>query len=202
MQGRSIDLKPPWPRISLRDAIQDRTGVDVLEADDLDSLRRALRGRGLTPGDAPTWARLVDDLFSEHVEPELVQPTFAIDYPSELSPLAKRSPSDPRLVERFEAFAGGMEIANAFSELNDPDDQRERLEAQARALAAGDEEAHPLDEDYLRALEHGMPPTGGLGVGVDRLVMLLADAAHIREVILFPHLRPEAGVEAGQEGNG
>ena len=134
----------------------------------------------------------MDDLFSAHVEPKLIQPTLVTDYPLELSPLAKRSPDDPRLVERFEPFIAGMEIGNAFSELNDPDDQRERLEGQTRARAAGDEEAHPLDEDYLRALEYGLPPTGGLGIGVDRLVMILADAPNLREVILFPHLRPES----------
>ncbi len=192
LRGQAVDLAGPWPRVSLRDSILGATGVDVLEADDLEALRAAVKNKGLEPGDAPTWARLVDDLFSEHVEPALIQPHFAIDYPRELSPLAKGSPEDPRLVERFEAFVGGMEIANAFSELNDPDDQRDRLEDQVRAKQAGDEEAHPLDEDYIRALEHGMPPTGGLGVGVDRLVMVLAGAQHIREVILFPHLRPEA----------
>jgi len=148
-------------------------------------------GAALDPGDAPTWGQLVDHLFSEHVEPKLVQPTFLVDYPVELSPLAKRSPDDPRLVERFELFAAGMELANAFSELNDPDDQRARFEEQRRARSAGDEEAHPLDEDFLAALEHGMPPTGGLGVGIDRLVMLLAGAAHLREVLLFPYMRPE-----------
>ncbi len=143
-------------------------------------------------GEAPTWGKLVDDLFSEHVEPKLVQPTFITDYPAELSPLAKRNPENPELVERFEPFIAGMEIGNAFSELNDPDDQRERLLAQVKAQEAGDDEAHPLDEDYIRALEHGLPPTGGLGIGVDRLVMLLTDQHHIREVILFPTLRPEA----------
>jgi lysyl-tRNA synthetase class 2 len=132
----------------------------------------------------------VDDLFSAHVEPGLIQPTFITDYPLELSPLAKRSAEDPRLVERFEPFLGGMEVGNAFSELNDPDDQRARLEATRRDREAGDEEAHPLDEDYLQALEVGLPPTGGLGVGVDRLVMVLADAPSVREVIAFPHLRP------------
>jgi lysyl-tRNA synthetase class 2 len=122
----------------------------------------------------------------------LVQPTFITDYPVELSPLAKRSAASAMLVERFEVFIAGMEVGNAFSELNDPDDQRRRLEQQGVARDAGDDEAHPLDEDYIRALEHGLPPTGGLGVGVDRLVMILADAPNLREVILFPHLRPES----------
>jgi lysyl-tRNA synthetase class 2 len=188
-QGASIDLKGPWPRIPLRDAILEAAGVDVMAASELESLREAVRGRGLEPGDAPTWGKLVDDLFSAHVEPTLLQPTFVIDYPMELSPLAKRSPDDSRLVERFEPFIAGMEIGNAFSELNDPDDQRGRLEAQVRAQQAGDDEAHPMDEDYILALEHGLPPTGGLGIGVDRLVMLLADVPNLREVILFPHLR-------------
>jgi lysyl-tRNA synthetase class 2 len=194
-QGRRLELAPPWPRTTLREALVAAIGVDVLEAPDLAALQHAVRGKGLDPGDAPTWGKLVDDLFSAHVEPELVQPIFVTDYPHELSPLAKRSAGDPRLVERFEPFVAGMEIGNAFSELNDPDDQRERLLGQQRARQAGDEEAHPLDEDYLRALEHGLPPTGGLGIGVDRLVMLLADVPHIREVILFPHLRPERGGE-------
>jgi lysyl-tRNA synthetase class 2 len=132
----------------------------------------------------------VDLLFSEHVEPGLIQPTMITDYLLELSPLAKRSTRDPRLVERFEPFMAGMELANGFSELNDPDDQRARFEASRRDREAGDEEAHPLDEDFLQALELGMPPTGGLGVGVDRLVMLLADAPSLREVIAFPHMRP------------
>jgi lysyl-tRNA synthetase class 2 len=190
-RGEKLDLGAPWPRTRLCDAIAAATGVDVLAAPDLPSLRAAVRRAGLDPGDAPTWGTLVDALMSAHVEPRLLQPTFVTDYPRELSPLAKRSPEDPRLVERFEAFVAGMEIANAFSELNDPDDQRERLLEQARAHARGDEEAHPVDEDYLLALEYGLPPTGGLGVGVDRLVMILCDAPHIREVLLFPHLRPE-----------
>jgi lysyl-tRNA synthetase class 2 len=135
----------------------------------------------------------VDDLFSEHVEPHLIQPTMITDYLLELSPLAKRSPEDARLVERFEPFMAGMEMGNGFSELNDPDDQRARFEATCRDHAAGDEEAHPLDEDYLQALELGLPPTGGLGMGVDRLVMILADAPNLREVIAFPHMRPEEG---------
>jgi lysyl-tRNA synthetase class 2 len=184
-----IDLGGEWPRLTMQQAIRDVTGVDVLAAPDLPSLRAALRGRGLDPGDAPTWAQLVDDVFSERVEPGLVQPTFVTHHPKELSPLAKESREDPRVVERFELFLGGIEIGNAFSELNDPDEQRARFEEQQRLHAQGDEEAHPMDEDFLRALEHGMPPTGGLGVGIDRLVRILTGAPNLREVILFPHLR-------------
>jgi len=198
-QGTTLDFGAPWRRVPMRDAIRDATGIDVLEHGDLEALSGAMRGRGLEPSDAPTWARLVDDLFSDRVEPDLVQPTLVSDYPLDLSPLAKRSVEDARLVERFEPFVAGMEIGNAFSELNDPDDQRARLEQQRRALAAGDEEAHPLDEDYVMALEHGLPPTGGLGIGVDRLVMILADVPNLREVILFPHLRPIAPDGAPEE---
>jgi len=190
-QGQTIELKGPYPRITIRDALLEACGVDILAAPDLESLRQAVRAAGLEPGDAPTWGRMVDELFGDKVEPNLVQPTFMTDYPVELSPLAKRKASDPRLVERFELFVAGMELGNAFSELNDPDEQRARFTEQGKAAAAGDEEAHPMDEDYLRALEHGLPPTGGLGVGVGRLAMLLADAPTLREVELFPHLRPE-----------
>jgi lysyl-tRNA synthetase class 2 len=198
-QGTTIELRGPWPRVRLADLLRAETGIDVLATESLADLRAAARARGLEPGDAPTWATLVDALFSAFVEPRLVQPVFVTDHPRELSPLAKASRSDPRLAERFEPFVAGMEIGNAFSELNDPDDQRRTLEAQGRALAEGDLEAQPLDEDYLRVLEHGLPPTGGLGVGVDRLVMLLTDASHIREVILFPHLRPADVPTRGEE---
>jgi lysyl-tRNA synthetase class 2 len=188
---QELDFSGEWPRVSMRDAIVARTGVDVLAAPDFGTLRARVVEKGLDPGKAPTWGRLVDHLFSEHVEPMLVQPTFVVDYPVELSPLAKRAAADPRLVERFELYVAGMEMANAFSELNDPEDQRARFEEQRRMHAAGDEEAHPLDEEFLAAMEHGMPPTGGLGVGVDRLVMVLTDAPHLREVLLFPYMRPE-----------
>jgi len=191
--GAKVDLERPWPRIPLCQAISDATGIDVLASADADSLRAAIREKKLGTGDSPTWGMLVDELFSDHVEPALVQPTFITDHPVDLSPLAKRSKEDPRLVERFEPFIGAMEIGNAFSELNDPDDQRARMEEQLRSHADGDEEAHPVDEEFIRALEHGMPPTGGLGMGIDRLVMILADAPNIREVILFPHLRSELG---------
>jgi lysyl-tRNA synthetase class 2 len=136
-----------------------------------------------------TRGKLIDTLLSNYVEPKLIQPTFIIDYPLEVSPLAKKKAGNPNLVERFEAFIGGMEMCNAFTELNDPLDQRERFLAQQRAFAAGDEEAHQMDEDFIRALSYGMPPTGGWGMGVDRLVMLLTNHPSIREVILFPHLR-------------
>lgn len=191
-QGETIDFAGPWPRQSMRDAIAERCGVDILAADDLEGLRMAIRDAGLAHGDAPTWGALVDDLFSEHVEPHLIQPTFITDYPVDLSPLAKRSSEDPRLVERFEAFVAGFEFANAFSELNDPDDQRARFESQQQAAAEGDEEAHPMDDDYIVALEQGLPPTGGLGMGIDRFAMVLANAPNLREVLLFPHLRKES----------
>ena len=145
---------------------------------------------GLDPAEhETTWARLVDHLLSKYVEPKLIEPTFLFDYPIELSPLAKKHRSEPGLVERFEVFGGGMEFGNAFSELNDPDDQRERFTAQRAEAAAGDEEAMPYDEAYVRALEHGMPPTGGIGIGIDRLVMLLTGRDTIREVVLFPAMR-------------
>ncbi len=184
-----IDFSIPWKRWTLRDAILDTTGVDVLAHRDRDALLAAARERGVELPAADTWAKLVDELLSKHVEPGLEQPTFILDYPKELSPFAKDHRSEPGLVERFECFAGGMEFANAFSELNDPDEQRARFEQQQRDEAAGDDETQPYDEDYVRALEHGMPPTGGIGIGIDRLVMILSGRASIREVVLFPAMR-------------
>jgi lysyl-tRNA synthetase class 2 len=185
-----IDFTPPWRRDTLGGAIERETGIDIYANRSLAALQDAMRAKDLeVPEHEETWARLVDHLLSRHVEPKLIQPTFLLDYPVELSPFAKRHRSEEGLVERFEAFAGGMEIANAFTELNDPDDQRARFEAQQAAAAAGDEEAQPYDEAFVQALEAGMPPTGGIGIGIDRLAMLLTEQRTIREVVLFPALR-------------
>ena len=184
-----IDWSRPWARLKLRDAVLENTGVDVLASRDTSSLVAAAKERGIELDPTETWPQLVDELLSKHVEPKLVNPTFVMDYPVELSPFAKRHRSEDGLVERWECFAGGIEIANAFTELNDPDDQRARFEEQQRFGAEGDEEAQPYDEDFVRALEHGMPPTSGVGLGIDRLVMLLAGRTTLREVILFPAMR-------------
>jgi lysyl-tRNA synthetase class 2 len=187
--GEGIDWSRPWRREKLRDAVLERTGVDVLASRDTPALVAAAKEKGIELDPTETWPQLVDELLSKHVEPKLMNPTFIMDYPVELSPLAKRHRSEDDLVERWECFAGGIEISNAFTELNDPDDQRARFEEQARFGAEGDEEAQPYDEDYVYALEHGMPPTSGVGLGIDRLVMLLAGKSSLREVILFPAMR-------------
>ncbi|MEX0691652.1 MAG: lysine--tRNA ligase [Gemmatimonadales bacterium] len=189
--GATLDFTPPWPRKSYRALVQEQAGVDLATADDA-ALRARLRPRNVGDVDAMPRTKLVDGVFKEFVEPTLSQPVFVVDFPIELSPLAKPKRGDPTLAERFELFVLGRELANAFSELNDPDDQRGRFAAQAVARAAGDDEAQLLDEDFIRALEYGMPPTGGVGLGVDRLVMLLTEQASIRDVILFPMLRAEA----------
>ena len=186
---QSIDLTPPWRRVSIRQIIRDESGVDFEEYPDQADLYARVKDMGLPIEPRSPRAKIIDELLSRFVEPKLIQPTFITDYPVELSPLAKKRADNPRLVERFEAYAGGYELANAFSELNDPVDQRARFEGQLEALAAGDEEAHQMDEDYILALEHGMPPTGGLGVGSDRLTMFLTGQDSLREVILFPQLR-------------
>jgi len=184
-----IDFTPPWRRERLVTAILDRTGIDIAALPDRDQLAEAMRAAGYAVPEDDTWPQLVDELLSKHVEPTLTRPTFLLDYPVELSPFAKRHRSIEGLVERFEVYAGAMEIANAFTELNDPDEQRRRFEAQRALAAAGDEEAQPYDETFLQALEYGMPPTGGIGVGIDRLVMLLTGQQSIREVVLFPAMR-------------
>jgi lysyl-tRNA synthetase, class II len=185
-----VNFAPPYRRIGLVDAIREATGIDVMSVREAGALAAAIKDAGVDiPTVGLTWPELVDDLFSKVVEPTLVQPTFVIDFPKEISPLAKDHRSKPGLVERFEAFAGGMEIANAFTELNDPDEQRARFEAQRRFAAEGHEEAMPFDEAFLQALEHGMPPTGGIGIGIDRLVMLMTGHGSIREVVLFPAMR-------------
>jgi lysyl-tRNA synthetase class 2 len=189
VNGHDIELSPPWRRWRLRDAIRDIAGIDYEEYPDADDLYRAIVEMGGTPERKSSWGKLIDPTLINYVEPHLIQPTFLYDYPLEVSPLAKKKAGDPQLVERFEFFIGGYELGNAFSEINDPLDQRKRFLATSEALAAGDEEAHPLDEDYVSALSYGMPPTGGFGVGIDRLTMLLAGKDSLREVILFPHLR-------------
>ncbi len=189
-----IDLKPPWRRLSFFDALGEATDEDLKEMD-AETLKELAKKRGLDVDGVTGRGGFLDLLFSELVEPGLIQPTFITDYPVELSPLAKIHRGDASLVERFEPYICGFEIGNAFSELNDPIDQRERFEQQSRMRAEGADEVHPIDEDYVRALEYGMPPTGGLGVGIDRVVMLLTDSHSIRDVILFPQMRPEGGRE-------
>jgi len=190
INNTSLDFTPPWRRVSLREEIFNRTTIDFLEYSDIQSLAKKMKSLGLEVERHVSWGRLLDKLISMTVEPHLIQPTFLIDYPVEMSPLAKRKPENPRLVERFEGFALGMEIANSFTELNDPLDQRQRMEEQENLHSKFvDEDIDRIDEDFLVALEHGMPPTGGLGMGIDRLVMLLTGHNSIREVILFPQLR-------------
>ena len=187
--GNTINFKPPWQRIELRQAIIKHCGLDFEKFPDADSLRTEMLKLGMEVDPQKDRGRLIDELISTFVEPNLWQPTFLLDYPVEMSPLAKAKPDDARLVERFEAFAGGMEIANAFTELNDPIEQRERFLQQQKERQAESETIETVDQDFLLALEYGMPPTGGLGVGIDRLVMLLTGQQSIREVILFPQLR-------------
>jgi lysyl-tRNA synthetase, class II len=185
-EGETIDLAPPWRRVTLRDAIKEQTGIDVMEHPSREELAKAM---GSEPDPQEGWGKLVDGLLSKEVEPTLIQPTFVVDYPVELSPFAKRHRSEDGLVERWEAFVGGIEISNAFTELNDPDEQRRRFEAQAEETKRGDEETQPYDEIFVESLEQGMPPTGGAGLGLDRLVMILTGAKSLREVLLFPAMR-------------
>jgi len=188
-QGRQINLSPPWRRLPMLEAIKQYAGIDLTPEEDV--VAQAVEKLDIEVEGEQTFEAVLNKVFDRYVEPELIQPTFITDFPTAISPLAKQKPDRPELVDRFEPFVGGLEIGNAFSELNDPLEQHKRFEAQVQARAAGDDEAHPMDEDFLRALEYGMPPCGGLGLGVDRLVMLLTDQASLREVIFFPHLRPE-----------
>ncbi len=188
--GTAIDLAPPWPRRSMADLVRDATGVDFLALGDAETARSAAADLGIVLAGGENWGQALEAVFAARVEDRLIAPVHVTGFPRDISPLAKADRSDPRLAERFETYIYGWEVANAFSELTDPLDQRARFEAQMAARAAGDEEAQPLDEDYLAALEYGLPPCGGLGIGIDRLVMLLTDSPSIRDVIAFPTLRP------------
>lgn len=192
-QGTPIDFTPPWPRVHMVDALREATGIDWLQLEGREAAVEAARAAGLAVEDSLTRAQVLDRLTEAFIEPKLVQPTFLVGHPVEVSPLAQEDPERPGLTLRFEPFIAGREVGNAFTELNDPRVQRQRFEAQARRLRQGDADAQSVDEDFLRALETGMPPTGGLGLGMDRLAMLFTDAPGIRDVILFPLQRPRGG---------
>ena len=194
-QDHEIDFKAPWRRLTMFDAIEEYTGIDVSKMDE-ETLRKKVRELEIEEDSSMGYGKLIDEIFGEKVEPKLIQPTYIMDYPIEMSPLAKKHRDNPQLVERFEAVIGGKEVANAFSELNDPLDQRERFEDQLKLREQGDDEAQVLDEDYIRSLEYGMPPTAGLGIGIDRLVMLFTNSPSIRDVLFFPQMRPETGRES------
>ncbi len=188
-QGKQIDLNPPWKRIELRQAILDATGIDITEYPTAESLAQVMKAKSFEFKPGAPRGKLIDTLISDFLEPKFLQPNLLYNYPRDISPLAKSIPGDSHIVERFEGFVGGMELCNAFTELNDPQDQEARFLEMGRDYATDDEERHPLDEDYLRAMRYGMPPNGGFGMGVDRLAMLLTGQSNIREVILFPPLR-------------
>ncbi len=192
-QGETIDLTGPWPRISMLDGIERYAGVKPEAFTNLESALAAMESLGLPTEQEHTVGGIIDKIHERFVQPNLIQPTFITDFPIEISPLAKKRRDNPALTRRFECYIAKQELANAFSEINDPIDQRQRFEEQAKMRAAGNEEAHPMDEDFLRALEYGMPPTGGLGIGIDRLVMVFCNETNIRDVILFPQMKPEKG---------
>jgi len=187
--GQEISMDIPWKRVELRQGIIEATGIDIYAHDDANGLYQAMVKAGLHPKEGQPRGKLIDSLIGDFLEPNCVQPTFLYDYPRDISPLAKNKPGNPQIVERFEGFVGGMELCNAFTELNDPLEQEKRFAEMGRTYEAGDEENHPMDEDYLQAMSYGMPPSGGFGMGIDRLTMLLTGNRSIREVILFPHLR-------------
>jgi len=199
--GMEIDFTPPWRRITMKEAIKLYAGIDFDNIGNLEEVKAIAKSKGVELEKADSLPAAMFELFEELVEEKLVQPTFVIGYPVEVSPLAKRNAGNPGLTDRFELFIAGFEVANAFSELNDPIDQRRRFEEQAKRRERGDEEAHPMDEDFVRALEYGMPPAAGIGIGIDRFVMILTGSTSIREVILFPHLRPERGIDEDGEGD-
>ncbi len=188
-RGKTINLSPPWKRLELRQGLIETTGIDINQHPTGESLEAAMKAKNYPFKPGSPRGKLIDALIGDYLEPTLIEPTFLYDYPRDISPLAKSKPGDPTTVERFEGFVAGMELCNAFTELNDPLDQEQRFIEMGRDYEAGDEEQHPMDEDYLRAMSYGMPPTGGFGMGVDRLVMLLTNQQTIREVLLFPHLR-------------
>jgi len=189
-EGNKINFNPPWQRVSMVGAIKEKTGVDVISASD-DEILATAKKFGIDIKNYAGRAKLIDELFSTTVELSLIQPTFIMDYPLELSPLAKKHRSKEGVVERFEGYVAGREICNAFSELNDPLEQKQRFLGQSRLIEEGDEEAHQVDEDFIRALEYGMPPTAGLGIGIDRLTMLFTGQLSIRDVIFFPQMKTE-----------
>jgi len=191
-----IDLTPPWQRLELRQAIIDKTGIDIDQHPDDQSLFDAMASRGMKPKPGATRGKLIDAIIGDELEPNFIQPVFLYNYPRDISPLAKQTPENPNVVERFEGFVGGMELCNSFTELNDPLEQEKRFTEMGRAYEADDEERHPMDEDYLQAMSYGMPPNGGFGMGIDRLVMLFTNKRSIREVILFPHLRERESGDA------
>jgi lysyl-tRNA synthetase, class II len=194
-QGHEIDLTPPWHRMELEEGLVETTGIDISAYPTADGLAAAMQNKGIESKPGTARGKLIDQLIGDYLEPTLIDPAFLYDYPRDISPLAKSKPGDPSRVERFEGFVAGMELCNAFTELNDPLDQEARFIEMGREYAAEDEERHPMDDDYLRAMRYGMPPCGGFGMGVDRLTMLLTDSPNIREVILFPHLRTREGEE-------
>jgi lysyl-tRNA synthetase class 2 len=190
-QGEAISFRRPWKRLTVKEAILEYCSIDAKSLEDRELVYTYAKSIGLDLPEDVGYGKLITEIFEEVAESKLIQPTFITSYPTEVSPLSRKSDSDPNVVDRFELFCHGREIANAFSELNDPVDQKERFLAQVEAKDKGDEEAHFMDEDYIRALEHGMPPAAGEGIGIDRLVMLLTDSPSIRDVILFPQLRKE-----------
>ena len=187
--GHKINLTPPWKRLELRQGLINSAGIDITQHSTAESLSAAMTEKGIKHNPKAARGKMINLLLDEFLETSCIQPTFIYDYPRDISPLAKNKPGDPTTVERFEGFIGGMELCNAFSELNDPLEQERRFVEMGRAYEENDEERHPMDDDYIRALSYGMPPAGGFGIGVDRLMMLLSGKRNIREVILFPHLR-------------